>query len=293
MRSGVLCGLLMLPLLAGGCGGTPSPEAGGLVVFVSIAPQRYFVERIAGGLAAVSVMVEPGSDPHTYEPRPAQMAALQEASLYFTIGVPFEDVWMGRIAESNPGMRIVDTARGITRVTRDNGSDGEGDSHHGAEDPHIWLSPSLVKVQAANISAALSEIDPAHAETYAANLESFIAETDELAAGIRSAFEQNGVRKFLVFHPAWGYFADEFGLEMIAVEQGGQEPSPSELAGVVEFARREGIRVVFAQPEYSTYAAEAFAREIGGVVVLLSPMTEDWSAGMRAIPEALAGEAVE
>jgi zinc transport system substrate-binding protein len=284
----------MFLVLVISCGNPPAASGGKLSVFVSIVPQKQFVQRIAGDLVDVTVMVEAGSDPHTYEPRPAQMAALQDASIYFTIGVPFEDVWMERISASSPEMMVVNSAAGITRVVR--GEDHEhGHEHHdeGALDPHIWLAPGLVKVQAENICRALQEIDPANSEVYADNLEAFLAELENLGEEIRALFERSGTTEFLVFHPAWGYFADEFGLEMISVEQGGQEPSPSELAEIIDLARERGITVVFAQPEFSTDAADVIAREIGGTVVLVSPLSEDWAGSMRRIAATLAGEPVE
>jgi zinc transport system substrate-binding protein len=281
--------VLLTIFVLSSCGRFPSPPSEGLTVFVSVAPQKYFVRRIAGDLVNVEVMVEPGSDPHTYEPRPAQMASLESASAYFTVGVPFEDAWMGRITAANPSLRIVDTALGVRRVAR--GNDLEHDSGEGAPDPHIWLSPSLVKIQARNICAALEEMDPEHSVTYGANLVAFEDQLDSLGREIRASLEQSGQTGFLVFHPAWGYFADEFGLEMIVVERGGQEPSPSELAETVTLARSRGIRVVFAQPEFSPDAPEAVAREIGGTVVTVSPLAEDWPGAMRTIAEAISQEA--
>ena len=281
-----------LILLLCSCG-KPSSD-NGFSVFVSIAPQKHFVERIAGDLVAVTVMVPTGSDPHTYEPRPAQMAALHNASIYFSIGVPFEDHWLERIVATNPDILVVDTARGIRRVVRDHCHDHSHlhehqHDHHGAPDPHIWLSPSLVRIQAENISLALQEMDPANAETYRHNLGLFIAEIEALSRYIGETLEEMPSRKIMVFHPSWGYFADDFQLEMISVEQGGQEPGPADLAGFIALAEEEDIRVVFAQPEFSTDAAEVIAREIGGTVVLLSPLAEEWTANMRTIAETLAG----
>lgn len=280
-------------LSAAGCGPSPGASDGRLSVFVSIAPQKQFVERIAGDLVDVTVMVDAGSDPHTYEPRPAQMTALQNASAYFTIGVPFEDVWMERMAACNPAMRVVDSAEGIVRVVR-GGAPDDGHEHlEGAPDPHIWLAPGLVKVQAGNICRALQEMDPDNSDVYAGNLAEFSAELDLLSSEIRARLEAAGITEFMVFHPAWGYFADEFGLEMITVEQGGQEPSPSELAATIGIARERGIAAVFAQPEFSTDAADVIARETGASVVLVSPLSEDWVGGMLLVTEALAGGSLE
>jgi len=290
---GFCVSLVTLLALAVSCGTPPAASGGKLSVFVSILPQKQFVERIAGDLVDVTVMVEAGSDPHTYEPRPAQMAALQDASIYFTTGVPFEDVWMQRIAASKPEMRIVDGAAGITRVARVEGDEDGHEHPEGSLDPHVWLAPGLVKIQAGNICRALQEVDPANSAVYAENLGAFLAELDLLSAEIGTLLERSGTNEFLVFHPAWGYFADEFGLEMISVEQGGQEPSPSELAGMIALARERGITVVFAQPEFSTDAADVIAREIGGSVVLVSPLSDDWAGSMHRIAEAIAGDPVE
>ncbi len=264
------------------CGGEPSaaPADGGkrLRVVVSILPQRYFVERIGDGYVDVSVMVLPGESPATYEPKPDQLRALSEAAVYFSIGVPFERAWMDKIAAANPAMRIVDTSRGIARMGEETGN----------PDPHIWLSPRLVKVQARTICDALVELDPAHEAAYRANLAAFLADVDALDADIRAALEGVTQQKFMVFHPSWGYFARDYGLEQIAIEVGGQEPSAAELSALVAQARAEGIRVIFAQPEFSTRAAETIAREIGGEVLLISPLAPDWLDNMHHVAETFA-----
>jgi zinc transport system substrate-binding protein len=248
-----------------------------LTITVSILPQKFFVERIGGERVAVDAMVLPGESPATYEPQPAQLRALSEADAYVSIGVPFERAWLQRIASANSGMLMVDTTEGIDRVG-------------GAEnpDPHIWLSPGLVKTQVRTIYEGLVALDPAHEAVYRANLDAFIAEINALDAGIREALADVERRKFMVLHPSWGYFARDYGLEMIAVEVGGQEPSAAELAELVLRAKRENIQVVFAQPEFSTRAAETIAAEIGGRVLLISPLAEDWLENMRKVAETLA-----
>jgi zinc transport system substrate-binding protein len=174
-------------------------------------------------------------------------------------------------------MLMVDTTEGIDRV-------GEV----GNPDPHIWLSPSLVKVQARTIYEALRALDPANGTEYAANLDAFHAQIDGLDADIKETLAGIDQRKFMVFHPSWGYFARDYGLEMIPVEVGGQEPSAAELAALIDRAKREGIGVVFAQPEFSTKAAETVATEIGGEVLLISPLAEDWMANMRSVANTFA-----
>jgi len=286
---GVLLGLSLSVFGTSGCQRTtPEPtgglSAGRLTVTVSIVPQKYFVERVGGERVDVNVMVLPGNNPATYEPRPEQLTALSESAAYLAIGVPFEDAWLEKIAAANEGMLMVDTAAGIDRMPM------EADHEHGDGplDPHIWLSPELVKVQARNIASALAKLDPAHDDEYRANLAAFIADIDELEADIKETLAGASSKKFIVFHPAWGYFARDFELEMIPIEIGGQEPSAQELAHLVDKAQEEGIRVVFAQPEFSTQDAETIAREIGGEVVLVSPLAEDWLSNLTRVADTFA-----
>ncbi len=245
--------------------------AGGRIpVFVSIVPQKYFVQQIGGDLVDVRFMVEPGASPATYEPKPGQMADLARTKIYFAIGVPFEKVWLKRIAAANPGMKVVNTDQGIGKL---------------GLDPHIWLSPPLVKVQARTILASLQEIDPARRGVYEANYRAFTARIDRLDSDLRKTFEGRQGLKFMVFHPAWGYFAHAYGLKQVPIEVEGKDPKPSQLKRLIEQARREGIRVVFVQPQFSTKSAALVAREIGGQVAFADPLAENWMANLREVAE--------
>jgi len=241
---------------------------------VSIVPQQYFVERIGGEHVDVMVMVPPGFSPATYEPKPEQLQVLSEADVYVRIRVPFEEAWMERISSANEGMLIIDQSEGIERI--------------GGKDPHIWLSPQLVKVQAQTIYAGLVELDPDHEAEYAANLETFLADLDELDAYIQETLLGLESRKFLVFHPAWAYFARDYGLEMIPVQIEGSDPSAAEMADLIQTAQENNIKVVFAQPEFSTESAEAIAQEIGGEVLLISPLAPDWLDNLYRVADTFA-----
>ena len=278
-RSVRVIGILLLgALLLGGCAQGPIGQSSAtLKITVSILPQRTFVQRIGGEHVEVNVMVSPGESPATYEPSPAQLRALSEADAYVSIGVPFEQAWLDRIASGNAEMMMVDTTEGIQRM---GGPENP--------DPHIWLSPRLVKVQAETIYAALAKLDAAHAKDFQDNLNAFLADIDALDAEIRETLAGVEQRSFIVFHPSWGYFARDYGLEMMPIEVGGQEASAAELAEMIARAREEGIKVIFAQPEFSTEAAETIADEIGGEVLLISPLAEDWLANMRRVADTLA-----
>jgi zinc transport system substrate-binding protein len=287
----VVVALLLGGALLVGCRQSTTPEsAGKLHITVSIVPQKYFVERIGGEYVTVNVMVEPGASPATYEPKPEQLTALSEADAYVSIGVPFEQAWLGKIASANSEMLMVDTTEGIERMSISAHShEGEAHDEEGENlDPHIWLSPQLVKIQAQTIYNALAEIDPDHQAEYKANLDGFIADIDALDAYIRETLKGIENRKFMVFHPSWGYFARDYGLEMIPIEIGGQEPSAAELAGLITEAKELGIKVVFAQPEFSTRDAQTIANEIGGQVLLISPLAPDWLDSLRQVAKTFA-----
>ena len=268
-----------------------------LPVFVSIVPQKYFVQQIGKDLVEVQAMVQPGASPATYEPSPKQMAALSKTKIYFSIGVPFEKAWLGKITAANPDMRVVHTDQGIEKLAmadQHHHHDGHhpeehhDEVHHDKEhhehtglDPHIWLSPPLVKVQAATILAALQEADPAHQSIYEANFNAFIDRIDQLDAELKKIFKGKKGRQFMVFHPAWGYFADTYGLKQLPIEIEGKNPKPAQLKDLILHARENGIKVVFVQPQFSTKSAKLIAREIDGQVAFANPLAEDWMTNLQ------------
>lgn len=281
--------LLLIVSLAACAPARPAAEQDGLVVTVSIEPQAYFCERIAGDLVTVTVMVPPGASPATYEPTPAQLRALGASSAYFSVGVPFEQAWMARITAANPDIRIIDTGADIARRTTDEHTHDDDEIDKEQEqgaDPHIWTSPELVRKQATVIKATLVELDPENASVYEANCDVFLADISQLQAALHKTLDPLAGSAFMVFHPSWGYFADEYGLEQIAIEVGGQEPSAQELAALIDEAKHEGIQVVFAQPEFDSRSAQAIADEIGGEVILISPLAHDWLENMQTVAEA-------
>ncbi len=271
-------------------------------VTVSILPQEYFVKKIGGDLVDVNVMVEPGSEPATYEPKPQQFKALNDAEAYISIGVPFENAWMGRIRGVNPNMLIIDSAQGIEKMEmvehhhhghEEHHHHGhEKDHHHGHTeetlDPHIWLSPQLVKLQAENIYQGLVQIDPDNKTEYKSNLAEFLKEIDKLDQQISQNLAGIKNRKFIVFHPAWGYFARDYNLIQIPIEVEGQEPSASELAALVTEAKEENIKVIFAQYQFNSQDAQTIAREIKGEVVFIDPLAANWSDNLLKVSEIFA-----
>jgi zinc transport system substrate-binding protein len=260
-----------------------------ITVVVSIPPQKYFVERVGGDRVNVSVLLPPGSSPATYEPRPDQLQSISGADAYVRIRVPFENAIWDRIRAVNSEMIIVDLTENIDRVdiaTRKPGNSADAADAPRRPDPHIWLSPPLVQQQAQTIYEALVVLDPAGEATYASNLEQFQADIDQLNQTIEDSLANVESPTFMVFHPAWGYFADAYGLEMLPIEVGGNEPSAAELSQLIQEAQAKEIEVVFAQPQFNTEDAETIARDIGGEVVLLNPIAEDWLSNMQQVATA-------
>jgi len=260
-------------------------------VVVSIPPQAYFVERVGGEYVKVQVLVGPGQSPHTFEPTPRQATGLARAHLYFTIGVPFEERLLEKITASGGGVRVVDTCKGIKlrSMSADEPVHHEGEHEHesgaGRPDPHTWLSPRLAKIQAANICEGLMAVDPRHAATYERNLKALQADLDEVDARIAEALAPLKGRKFFVFHPAFGYFADAYGLKQVPVEIEGKSPGARQLAVLIEKARQEGVRVIFVQPQFSPRGAQAVAEAIGGAVVPIDPLARDYLKNLEHIAQ--------
>lgn len=281
----LILALLCLGLAWGAVGAqdTPSP----LPVFVSIQPQKYFVEQVGGPYVRVQAMVGPGDSPATYAPTPRQLAALAQARVYFRIGVPFERVWMPRFQAINPRMLIVDTSEEIP-LRRMKGHGGDHEHHGGLNDPHIWTSPPLVKIQARHIRDALIQLDPRHRDRYERNYRDFAQRLDALDSWIRARLRSAQGRRFMVFHPSWGYYADTYGLEQVPVEQEGKEPNARELGEIVDMMRRDHIRAIFVQPQFSRRLPQALATAAGARLVIADPLAEDYVENLKRVTEAFA-----
>ncbi|MBK1654160.1 metal ABC transporter solute-binding protein, Zn/Mn family [Allochromatium vinosum] len=277
------------------CLSTALPGADRIQVFVTVLPQQTFVEQVGGPHVQVEALVGAGSNPHAYEPTPGQIARLAEADVYFGIGLPVEAAWMKRIRAVNPEIRVVDLSDGISRRRleaheHEHGHGAEPDHHHESDseqDPHIWTSPPLVIGMAERIAGTLSEFDPERAAEYEARRADFIAELKALDADTRARLDRLTHRRFMVYHPSWGYFAETYGLTQIPIEAEGKEPGPRRLAALIDQARREDVRVILAQPQLSTKAAEQVAREIGGRVEVVDTLAADYIGTIRHLTRVL------
>jgi len=284
----------MILLMAAGCvqqqevvvpadnGTTP------LTVAVTILPQKQFVERIAGEHAHVIVLVPWGADPHTHEPTPKQLEDISQASVYFKVGsgIEFERAWMDKLSGVNPRMTVVDTSTGVQLISGDQVPDGS--EEQGSADPHIWLSPKNAKIVVENTYQGLARADPVHKAKYRANTDTYLGELDKLDADISDAISRKQIHTIMVYHPAWSYFARDYGILQIPIETDGKEPTPGGIESLIRQAKEDNISVIFASPEYSTKSADVIAKEIGGSVALVSPLEEDYLGNLRNVATAFA-----
>jgi zinc transport system substrate-binding protein len=292
----ILVFLLLVIVSITSCTREPSPsgpDQSRINVFVSILPQKYFVERVGGDRVSVSVLVKPGHSPATYEPTSKQMLAMSEADMYIRVGVPFEQNWLKRIRKTNLRMKILNGSQGITRRKMETGlaesvnEDEKRRHRHALRDPHVWLSPKNVKIMSKNIYKALSNVEPASEPYFLKNLHNFEQDLDNTDKRIREMFQDVSRRTFLVYHPSWGYFAEEYGLQQLPIEIGGKEASTRELVQVIETAKQEGIKAIIVQEQFSKKQAESIAREIQGEVIALDPLAEDYEKNLLHVAKTL------
>lgn len=304
MRRAVFRGGMAALLLTMGLASPAAAQA--IEVAVSVLPQKHFVERIGGDRVAVTAMVQPGQSPHTYEPTPRQVAEITAANVYFRMGVGFESAWMPRLRDMSPGMHVVDLRDGIALRAIEGHEHAAGEGHmqeteaghgrdaahgdgHGqarAPDPHVWTDPRNVITMAATIRDTLSELDPAGAEGYRERFAAYRDALLELDAEIEAMLADVTHRRFMVYHPSWGYFADRYGLEQLPIELEGKEPGPATLAQVIDAAREAGVRVIFVQPQFSARSARRVAAAIGGEVLAVDPLAEDYADNLRRVARA-------
>ena len=265
---------------------------------VSILPQQTFVKAIGGDKVDITLMVQPGNSPHSYEPKPSQMKEISKADIYFTIGVEFEDVWISKFADQNKKMKIVSLAKGIEKMAIEENEHAKHDAHehkhedehdHESADPHIWTSPANVKIIAKNIYEALVKLDESNKETYTQNYNKFLEHIEQTNTQIQDILAQvPNNKKFMVFHPAWGYFARDYGLTQIAIEAGGKNPKPKQVMYLIQEAKEEKVNAVFTAPEFSEKVATQIALEVGVPVIKVSPLNPKWSENLINLAKAIA-----
>ncbi len=264
-------------------------------IVVSITPQKTFVQKIAGEMAEVTVMVPPGASPHSYEPKVSQMVALSKANIYFSIGVEFEEAWLDKFKSQNKNLKFIDMGAGVEKfqMVEHHHEHEEHHEHHDHDemDPHVWTSPNNVSIMAQTIYMNLTKLDPEHQQFYKKNLVNFLEEIFKTDLEIKNIFKElKPDTSFMVFHPSWGYFAKEYHLKQIAVEVEGKNPKPKEMIEIIKEAKEEDVKVIFTQPEFSDKSARTIAKETGVAVKKISPLSADWSQNLIQMAQAIANK---
>ncbi len=249
------------------------------VVAVTIIPQQSFVEAVCGDTAKVITLVPPGNSPGNYEPSPMEMTAFNDAVVYFSIGVATEEA---NILPAAEGMNIVPLHKEVAKVYPDRNFDGLG------RDPHIWLSPKRVQVMITAIEEEMTRLYPANQALYQANAQAYIEELAQVDEAIKAALDGVSNKTFIAYHPAFGYLADDYGLEMIALEEEGKEARPQQLEKIIDQAKEKNIKVIFYQEEIDSSQSQAFAEEIGGQTIQLSPLAADYTNNLRKMADLMA-----
>ena len=255
-------------------------------ITVTLEPLRYFTEAIAGDQYQVVSMVPKGSSPETYDPTPQQLVALNKSQAYFRIGhIGFEQTWMDRLASNSPQLKFFDTSEGIDLIRT--AGHQHGDHYHaGGVEPHVWNSANNAIILAENIYQALCELDASHQSYYKERLESLKQAIQQTDQTIRELL-QKADRTFLIYHPALSYFARDYGLKQISIEEEGKEPSPAQLKTLIETCRKENIHVIFVQQEFDIRNAQLIADELGVTIIPINPLSYDWPSEMINVAKAL------
>jgi zinc transport system substrate-binding protein len=251
-----------------------------LNVLVSVLPQKTFVEAVAGDLVGVKVLIPPGGSPATYELKPSDLVNVEKADIYFRVGyIPFEKANLNKMISLNKRMKIIDTSRNI-------------ELRHfkstGAIDPHIWVAPREVKKQIDAIEQTLEKVDSSHRDIYKQNADRFKKKLERLDVTLTSTFSNLKNNKIMVFHPSWGYLADDYGLEQVSIEDSGKEPTTEQLKKIIDKARQENIKIIFVQAQFNKDVARAVAEEIRATVVSIDPLAEDYINNLESIAKIIA-----
>ncbi len=256
---------------------------------MSITPQKTFVQKIAKDMVDVTVMVPRGSSPHSYEPKPSQMIALSKANIYFSMGVEFEKVWLKKFHSQNSTLIFVDMSTNIQKISFKQNHHHNEESHHEGMDPHTWVAPKNVALMAQTIYENLVKISPENTEAYKQNLHAFLEEIQATDTKIKLLLKNLPAQtKFMVFHPSWGYFANAYNLEQVAIEVEGKSPQPKEIIKIIKEAKEENIKVIFTQPEFSDKSARIIAKETNARVQKISPLNPKWSQNLINMAETIA-----
>jgi zinc transport system substrate-binding protein len=260
-------------------------------IATSIAPQKALADAIGGKNVNTIAMIPAGASPHSYEPKPSQMIIISKAKVYFTVGIEFEEAWIGRFKSQNKNMIIVDSSLGIKKIKMvAHHDEDEGEHHHENElDPHVWTNPKNLIIMATNIKNTLIRLDPSNKVVYSKNYIKLVNSLRQTDLQIKTILKNtpNG-SKFMIFHPSWGYFAKEYGLIQLPIELEGKEPKAKDLIMLMSKAKKEHIKAIFVAPEFSDKSASQISNTLKIPVVKISNLGYNWHEYMISFAKAIA-----
>jgi zinc transport system substrate-binding protein len=273
--------LLIVAIIFSACNSKKTKqEEPGKFITVSILPQKTFVEKIAGNDFTVNVLIPPGTSPAAYTLLPSQLQEISKSVIWFRIGyIGFEHSWKDKIEQANTKMKVVDLSEGLDLIAQGNMQHGDH-VHPVGVDPHIWLSPVLVKQMAKRILDELSALNPGQSSKYKTNYLEFVKETDQLNIEISNKLKPFEGRKIIVFHPSLSYFARDYGLLQYSLESGGKEPTPQRMTELIDMANSENIKVMYIQGELDRDHAQVFAEEVNGKIIQVRPLDPAWAENL-------------
>jgi len=253
------------------------------VVTVTIPPYQYFVNKIAGDKVGVNVMVSNGNNPETYEPYAQQMMELSKSDLYLKVGsIGFEQTWMKKLQDNAPGMKVIDTSVGIAPAKTPGGN----------IDPHVWMSCKNARIISRNILKALCDLRPKHQALFEKNYQALLHSIDQRDSIIAHEARGNAEfeHKFVIYHPILTYFARDYQLEQLAIEEEGREPSAAQLKSLIERAKREKIKYCFIQSEFANRNVTTFIKESHTKAFEINPLQGDWDEAMKEVARVMQGK---
>ena len=258
------------------------------IVFASILPLQYFTDQITGKTFTCEVMVPPGVGPETYNPTPRQMAEMSKAGAYFANGfLGFEEAYLDKFQSINPDLTFINTSTGVNLIHAEGHIHGDI-QHEKGVDPHTWSSPDGAKIIARNIFDGMVKIDPANKEKFQANLDKLLAKIDSVDQAVKSILTNIPSRTFMVFHPALGYYARQYGLEQLSIEFEGKVPTPRHVQNIVLQAKAHKIAYVMIQREFDVENAEIISNETGSKIIQIDPLAYDWPNEMISLARKMA-----
>jgi zinc transport system substrate-binding protein len=275
--------------------GAPSAKNEKRVITVTIPPFAWFVEGIAGDDFEISIMLPPGADHHIWEPLPAQITSLAKSEAFIINGkLGFEVAWMGRFREINPDMKVLDLSKNIELISGGDAGEKEGHTNHegsvhSGPDPHYWMSPVSAYIIAKDIKDFLTELNPRSAGKYQANLDTLDRAIARVDSALKAAAATASPGIFMIYHPALGYLARDYGLQQVPFEDEGKSPSPSRMKELIDIVREKGINIIFIQAEYDIRNARSLSSETGAKLVVINPMNHDWPAAVMEVATTLTG----